>query len=331
VKWIAIGVKVGITGLLVWLLLKHVDFAAAGALLRSERGVTALALAIAVLMAQALVAAVRMNWVMRLLGTRCPIGRSFAVWMIGLVVSQTLLTFIAGDAARVWQFVQRGYSRRVASSAIVLERALGLVVLLAMVLACEPFLLDRTSPGAVRTGLVVLGASCAVGIVAFTGSAFLGELRGLLPERLRDHRLVGIALDIASVARHLARSWKLAAAVIVSSVLMHMGNVLAIFILARAAGVGIDFMATTAVALPAMLIALMPIALAGWGVREGSMIVGYGLFGVAPAAALATSIAFGLAMLISGLPGGFFIRFAKPERAAVPIWPQASTARGTPV
>jgi hypothetical protein len=37
VKWIAIGVKVGITDLLVWLLLKHVDFAAAGALLRSER------------------------------------------------------------------------------------------------------------------------------------------------------------------------------------------------------------------------------------------------------------------------------------------------------
>jgi hypothetical protein len=49
------------------------------------------------------------------------------------------------------------------------------------------------------------------------------------------------------------------------------------------------------------------------------MIVGYGLFGVAPAAALATSIGFGLAMLVASLPGGFFIRFAKAERAVAPV------------
>jgi len=35
VKWIAIGFKIGVSGLLAWLVLKHVDFAAAGALLRS--------------------------------------------------------------------------------------------------------------------------------------------------------------------------------------------------------------------------------------------------------------------------------------------------------
>jgi uncharacterized membrane protein YbhN (UPF0104 family) len=319
VKFGAIGIKLGVTGLLVCLLLTHVDLGAAGALLRSTRGLSALALAVAVLLAQAVVAAIRTDWIMQLLGARCPVGRSFAVWMVGLVVSQTLLTFIAGDAARIWQLVPRGYSSRVASSAIVLERALGLTVLLAMVLACEPSLLDRTSPGAVRTGLLVLGALCAGGIVAFFASAFLGELKRLLPERLRDHRLVGVALDVASAARHLTRSWKLASAIVVSSALMHLGNVLAIFVLARAAGIGIDFTATTVVALPTMLIALMPIALAGWGVREGSMVVGYGLFGVAPSAALATSIAFGLAMVIVSLPGFFFIRVAKPERAAAPV------------
>lgn len=315
-KWIAVGVKIGITGLLGWLLLKHVDFAAAGALLRGERGVTALA--VALLLAQAVIAAVRMDWVMRLLGTRCPAGRGLAVWMIGLVVSQALLTFVAGDAARIWQLARRGYSRRLASSAIVLERALGLVVLLAMVLLCEPLLLARASSGAVRTGLTILGVLSAGGIVAFAGSAFLGELQSLLPMRLRHHRLVGVALDIASVARHLTRSWKLAAAVIAASALMQFASVLAIFTLARAAGVGIDFPATAAIVLPALLIAMMPIALAGWGVREGSMIVGYALFGVAPAAALATSIAFGLAMLVASLPGAFFIRLAKAEQAVAP-------------
>jgi glycosyltransferase 2 family protein len=330
VKWIAVGAKVGITGLLAWLLLKHVDFAAAGALLRSGQGLAALALAVAVLMLQAIIAALRMLCVMRLLGSRCSLGRGFAVWMAGLLVGQTLLTFVAGDAARIWQFARRGYARRVASSAIVLERSLGLVVLLALVLLCEPFLLARAAPGAVRTGLTILALVSAGGVAVFVGSAFARELQRLLPARLREHRLIGIALDIASVARHLTRSWKLAGAIILSSVLMQFASVLAIFVLARAAGVHLDFIATTAVVLPSMLLAMMPIALAGWGVREGTMIVGYGLFGVAPAAALAVSIAFGVAMLLASLPGAFFIRLTREDRAA-PAATGATTAAAGPV
>jgi uncharacterized protein (TIRG00374 family) len=318
VKWIALGVKIGISGLLAWLVLKHVDFTAAGALLRSERGALALILAIAILLAQAALAGARTACVMRLLGARCSIARGFAVWMIGLVVSQSLITFIAGDAARVWQLARLGYAPRLASSAVVLERAIGLVVLLALVLLCEPLLLARASPGAVRTGLTILAIASAGGILAFALSAFLGSLRGLLPARLRHHRLVDIIVDIASVARHLTRSWKLAAAIVTASVVMQLSNVLAMFVLARAIGVGVDFLATAAVTLPALLIAMMPIALAGWGVREGAVIVGYGLFGVGSAPALAVSIAFGLALLAASLPGALFIRWGKQKQAAAP-------------
>jgi glycosyltransferase 2 family protein len=318
VKWIAIGVKIGISGLLVWLLLAHVDFTAAGMLLRSGRGAVALALAVAVLLSQAAIAGARTACVMRLLGAHCSIARGFAVWMVGLLVSQTLITFIAGDAARVWQFARLGYAPRLASSAVVLERALGLVVLLVLVLLCEPLLLARASPGAVRTGLMILAVLCAGGMLAFVASAFLGSLRRFLPALVRDHRSVDIALDVASAARHLAGSWKLGAAIVAASLLMQVCNVLAMFVLARATGVSADFLATAAVTLPALLIATLPITLAGWGVREGAVIVGYGLFGVAPAPALAVSVAFGLAMLATSLPGALFIRWSREKRAAAP-------------
>ena len=317
-KWIAIGAKIAISGLLAWLVLKHVDFTAAGALLRSERGLFALALAMTVLAGQAVIAGARTACVMRLLGARCSIARGVAVWMIGLVVSQSLITFIAGDAARVWQFARLGYAARTASSAVVLERAVGLVVLLAMVLACEPVLLARASAGAVHTGLVFLAIVAAGGILAFVASAFLGRLQRFLPGPVRNHRLVGIAIDVASAARYLSRSWRLGAAVVMLSLLMQLGNVLALFVLARASDVSLDFLATAAVTLPALLIAALPIAVAGWGVREGAMIVGYGLFGVAPAAALAVSIAFGLASLVFSLPGALFIRWGKQNQAAAP-------------
>jgi glycosyltransferase 2 family protein len=318
VKWIAIAVKLCISGLLAWLVFKHVDFTAAGALLGSRRGAVALVLAVAVLAGQTVMAGARTACVMRLLGARCAIARGIAVWMVGLIVSQSLITFIAGDAARVWQLARLEYSPRAASSAVVLERALGFVVMLVMVLLSEPLLLARAAPGPVRTGLMILAVVCAGGILAFVASAFLGRLQPLLPRSVREHRLVSIAIDVASAARHLTKSWKLGATVVVLSLLMQLCNILALFVLARAVGVSLDFLATAAVALPALLIASMPIALAGWGVREGAMIVGYGLFGVAPAAALAVSIAFGLAMLIVSLPGALFIRWGKQKQAAAP-------------
>jgi glycosyltransferase 2 family protein len=170
----------------------------------------------------------------------------------------------------------------------------------------------------VRTGLIILAILCAGGILAFVVSAFLGRLQPYLPAAMREHRLVSIAIDVASAARHLTGSWKLGAVIVLASVLMQFCNVFALFVLARASGVSLDFVATTAVALPALLIAAMPIAIAGWGVREGAMIVGYGLFGVAPAAALAVSIAFGIAMLLVSLPGALFIRWGKEKQEAAP-------------
>jgi glycosyltransferase 2 family protein len=318
VKWIAIAIKLGISGLLAWLVLKHVDFAAAGALLGNRRGAVALVLAMALLAGGAAIAGVRTACVMRIMGAHCSIGRGIAVWMVGLVISQSLITFIAGDAARVWQFARLGYSPRTASSAVVLERALGFAVLLVMVLLFEPVLLARASPGPVRTGLIVLAVLCAGGILAFVASAFLGRLQAYLPAAAREHRLVSIAIDVASAARHLTGSWKLGAVIIFLSLLMQLGNSLALFVLARAVGVSLDFVAVLAVSLPALLIAAMPIAIAGWGVREGAMIVGFGLFGVAPAPALAVSIAFGLAMLLVSLPGALFIRWGKQKQAAAP-------------
>ena len=117
----------------------------------------------------------------------------------------------------------------------------------------------------------------------------------------------------------MPRSWRLSIEIILVSAVMHICNVLAIFAFGRAVGAGIEFVDTVSVALPATLMMLMPIALAGWGVREGTMIVGYGLFGAPAASALAASVGFGLALLITSLPGALFIRSPKLERVLGPV------------
>jgi uncharacterized membrane protein YbhN (UPF0104 family) len=311
VKWVVITLKAAISGVLIWLLLRYVDLSATSRLLRTEQGIVALGLAIAALILQAGLAGVRLRWIMALMDDDCSWGRGFAIWMVGLLVSQVLITFIAGDAARIWQLALRGHRRRTAAKAILLERAIGFAILLAMVLACVPLLLARTQPGALRTGGIVLAALCVGGLVAFVGSAFVAGFSGWLPARLRDRRIVGVALDVASTVRHLGQSWALSLAIALVSALMHLCNVAAIFAFVRAAGADAGFVATAAAALPATLIMLMPISLAGWGVREGALIVTYGLFGVPAETALAASVGFGLALLIASFPGVLFIRSAR--------------------
>ena len=54
---------------------------------------------------------------------------------------------------------------------------------------------------------------------------------------------------------------------------------------------------------PVVLITMLPISIAGWGVREGAMILALGQIGVAPVDALSLSVLFGLTGLAAALPG----------------------------
>ena len=55
---------------------------------------------------------------------------------------------------------------------------------------------------------------------------------------------------------------------------------------------------------PVSLIQLLPISLAGWGVREVVLVIALASFGVPAEAALATSVLLGLCLIIIGVPGG---------------------------
>ena len=49
---------------------------------------------------------------------------------------------------------------------------------------------------------------------------------------------------------------------------------------------------------------LAPISIAGWGVREGAMVIMLGLVGISSESALALSLLYGIILTIVGLAGG---------------------------
>ena len=52
------------------------------------------------------------------------------------------------------------------------------------------------------------------------------------------------------------------------------------------------------------LVTFLPVSVAGWGLRESSMVVALGLIGVPSAEAFSLSVLFGLVVMASGIPGG---------------------------
>ena len=55
---------------------------------------------------------------------------------------------------------------------------------------------------------------------------------------------------------------------------------------------------------PVTFIQLLPVSLAGWGVREAALVVALGSFGIPAEAALAISILMALCLILTSLPGG---------------------------
>jgi hypothetical protein len=57
---------------------------------------------------------------------------------------------------------------------------------------------------------------------------------------------------------------------------------------------------------PVFLLTIVPISLAGWGIREGAMIGIFMLVGADQTKVLAMSILYGLLLIVSALPGSYF-------------------------
>jgi glycosyltransferase 2 family protein len=75
-------------------------------------------------------------------------------------------------------------------------------------------------------------------------------------------------------------------------------------LVADSLGVHLPFGSWAVIVPPVTLIQLIPVSLAGWGLREFGFVVVLAGFGISAEAALATSLLIGLSLIAVGFPGG---------------------------
>lgn len=302
---VSLLVKAGVSGFLLYFALNFVNIeTVASRLSRIEPAW--LALGMLALAVQILLLAVRWRQVVIRCGVDLPLRHMFRISMIALFFNQTLPSSVGGDAMRIW-LVGKQANWRIATYSVFLDRVIGVLALAVLVVVCLPWTLELVSNPIGRTALLVIGLG-SLG----AGAVFIS----LAWERLR-------ILQRWSPTRHLAASAKVAVAIIRSprtlvtifalSILIHLMTAVAAWCAARSVSANLSLLHSLFLVLPVVLVSIVPISIAGWGVREGAMVAAFAYAGLPQSDGLIVSLLFGAGNLLMGAVGGLIWIAYRPQ------------------
>ena len=309
--------KAAVTLLLLGLLFRKVDYAAT---LRHLRDITPLTAVGCLVVLNAGIALANTRWRIVLQS----MGRTFTNWylfrlnLIGQFFNQALPSTVGGDGMRVWLLYRGGCSFAEAFNSVLIDRFSGFVVLAVMSLYGLPTLVERMF--AIPKGQTVLGIA-VLAIVLGVVFYILVRVRMRIA-RFRGGRFVAqIVTDMVFLAARPGDSAK----IILLSIGAQISAFVVVWLILHDLGADVSLIGVMIVAPVVLLLLVLPISIAGWGLREGLFVIGFGLFNVPEDIALAASILFGLITLAEGLIGGVFWIFQLGQSRGSPADLQATS------
>ncbi len=306
-KWLGLGAKLLFTVGLFWLILRGCDWSD----IRTRLGalsLVALAGMLLVISVQTVVLSLRWRWITASMGYALSLRDGLMGQLISQFFNQGLPSSIGGDGVRVWWLKRRGMPLRPALENVLFDRLSGLATLLLLVPLSLVLLARMTDQRAPLWALVVVTAGGAAGLALVIVVRRLGLGDSLQTSTRRPARFVARGLGWLD---HFGRLMWLAcrqpatlARVGGSGTGVHLLSVFLGYFIARELGVAVSFAQCLAVIPPALLVAYLPVSIAGWGVREGAVVVAFGLIGIPAADAVVVSVTLGLGYLLVALCGG---------------------------
>lgn len=289
--------KAAISGLLFYLSLRWVNFdALVQRLNHLEPGW--LLFAVALLTLQLLLLSVRWRQIAVSCGTDMRFAGTLQINFIAAFFNQILPSTVGGDGVRIWFAARRGAGWANATYSVLLDRIFGVFVLALVVAACLPWTLELIREPVPRGVLLVL----ACGAIAGPFAVLLAATH--FDRWLRRWRITRHVAATAEAAVNTCRSLRSAAIVIGCSIVIHLLTISAAWCCVRAVAAHVSFAHLLFLMPPVLLIATVPISIAGWGVRESSMIAAFAYAGLAESDGLTLSILFGGVSFIIGIVGG---------------------------
>jgi len=208
---------------------------------------------------------------------------------ICLAANQVLPSIVGGDALRVALLSRQGVSLGGAVGSVILDRAFGLVGLSVLTGASAFLLAPSLAVPAVGVAATVVAG---VGISALGWRLFADRLKAIIPAN--------------------ALTWSTSVIIVALAIVAHLANIAIFLVVAYALGVELPIFAAVAVMCAVLLIGVLPVSVAGWGVRELALVQAFGHMGLPPDKVLLSSVTYGLVLFIVQAPG--FLLLARRNR-----------------
>jgi uncharacterized membrane protein YbhN (UPF0104 family) len=274
-----------------------------------------IALAMAVTFLQIFVGALRWCQIGPDCGAPLAIQQANRFNVIGTFFNQTLPSSIGGDAVRLWLVARGGAGWRAATYSIFVDRAIGLIALAIVIVASLPWSygLIRNPDG--RSALLLVDF---VALAAGLGFLLLGRIPS---QWLKTWWVTHHFFACSVIANRVLFSAKHGPAIAVYSVLVHVLTVVIGWCVVKSIDAPVMFGQIFQLVPPVMLITMLPISIAGWGVREATMGLAFGYAGLVTNEGVNISLLFGAVYFIVGAIGGLVWIFSaeKAAKGAKPI------------
>lgn len=290
-------VRIVIVVAILALLLSRVDMRALGGMIAKADPVN-LAAALLVFFLLPVLSALRWRLACRIAGIDGSFRQHLAIQWIANFVGQVLPSNVGVEGMRIWLYARRIGGFGAAVSGVVADRIAGLTVLLLLIVAGYPLQSFVTADLVGRSVLASLAAGAlmglAAGLVLMHPAAFrllsFGALKRLVP--------------IAQQVRTMITAPGGTAVVLLVAAAIHGLTIVAVAFLFAALGQVPDVVTLVVIVPAALLVLIVPLSIAGWGIREGAFVFLFGFAGVPAETSLAVSILFGLSLVAASLPGG---------------------------
>ena len=254
----------------------------------------ALVAALILQLASNCVAAGRWHLIMRRLGMPGSFAFYLQSFFKGALFNQGLPSSIGGDGLRILDVARLAGRREDAVIGVFIDRFVGLAGLVLLNLVA--LLVNRTLlPDRVALPLLALLALLTVTLAALF---FLARI-----DLFRQGRLLGFLGRLSDRYRQVYATAPAMTLQTGLSLLTHLLAMAAFAVLGNAAGLHYPLQVYLALVPPAVLLTILPVSLAGWGIREGAMVGLFLLVGADKSVVLTFSIVYGLVNLIASLPG----------------------------
>lgn len=215
----------------------------------------------------------------------------------GTFFNQALPSTIGGDTIRVLDLIANRHNKKRAVFDVLSDRFIGLMGLLILAIALNlwmPELFEK------RLFSLIVGIGF-LGVAGITVLIYSSRIK-----LLKRFKVTRFFYDFSMRFRVILRNKKRFLTQLTLSLGVHVFTILSFYAIALSIHLKVDPMIFIVIIPTVLIITIIPVSLAGWGIRESAMIGFFLLIGANETKVLSVSVLYGLLSVLIGIYGSYY-------------------------